>query len=118
MIDNIEPTKDSFHLLQSSGWLNYLIVMVLSLWAGFVSYFQKKKEEFNWLNMFVHISSAGFAGVMAQLVCMHLGIDGPFQAAISGISAYTGTPALVKILMRLKDVQRIFGEDKEQKSDQ
>lgn len=105
MIDHIDAKGT---LLHSSDWLNYIVVMVISLWAGFVSYFTKKVGDFNWLTFLVHLSSAGFAGTMAHFLCMHMGVTGPLVGAISGIAAYTGTPALVKMLMKLKDVQRVL----------
>lgn len=108
---DIQPKESSFILL--SDWPTYLAIMTISIWGGFVSFFERKrKEEFSWLNFFAHLSSAGFAGMMASLACAYFGISGPLTGAMSGVAAYMGTPALIKLAMKLKVVRDLLEGDK------
>lgn len=109
MIDTIEPAKDGSFFLQT-GWLNYLIVMGISLWGGFVSYFSKK-QKFNWGAFFAHQASASFAGLMGYFACLQAGMQGPLMGVVIGVVSYSGTPTLVKLLMKMKDVQRVLMGD-------
>lgn len=108
MIDTIEPKAGSFFL--QTGWLNYLIVMGISLWGGFVSYFSKK-QKFNWGSFIAHQASSSFAGLMGYFACLQAGVSGPLMGVVIGVVSYSGTPALVKLLMKMKDVQRVLMGD-------
>lgn len=105
MFENIDPKESSFFF--HNGWLNYVIVMGISLWGGVVSYFGKK-QKFQLATFFAHQASASFAGLMAFFACEHANVTGPLMGVIIGVAAHSGTPALVKLLMKLKEVQRVL----------
>lgn len=111
MIDTIEPAKDSSSFFLQTGWLNYLIVMGISLWGGFVSYFSKKQQKFDWGSFVAHQASSSFAGLMGYFACLQAGVQGPLMGVVIGVVSYSGTPALVKLLMKMKEVQRVLMGD-------
>lgn len=108
MIDNIDGKSEIF---LHTGWLNYLAVMAISLWGGLVSYFGKKRK-FQWGEFIAHQASASFAGLLAFFACEHANVTGPLMGIVIGVVGYSGTPALVRMLMKLKDVQRVLFGDK------
>lgn len=91
-----------------SWWFTYVWVMVISLWGGLVSFFEKK-EPFSWVRLFAHLLSASFAGMMTYYICKAGGIEGPLVGAICGVASHMGTPAL----LRMKVIRQFI--DKESK---
>lgn len=107
---NIQEHINNKQELLQSGVLTYLGIMVISLWAGLVSYFEKK-EAFAWYAFIAHLSSASFAGMMAFFACDYAGVSGPLMGVVCGVSAHMGTPALIKLAMKLKVVKGFFASD-------
>jgi hypothetical protein len=105
MLDNIESHKDS--ILFNSGWLAYGSVMAVSIWGGLVSYFEKR-EKFSWSGLTAQLLSSSFAGMMTALVCQYANLPTPLMGALSGVAAYMGTPAMVKLARKLKWVRELM----------
>lgn len=95
--------------LMSSDVYTYIFVIWISVWAGIVSFFESKKT-FALLPFLAHISSASFAGMMAFFGCEYAGISGPLTGVVCGVAAHMGTPALIRLAMKLKVVRNIFEE--------
>lgn len=113
MIDNVEQHKDS--LVFHSGWIPYLGVMAISLWGGLVSYFEKR-TKFSWMTLFAHLLSSSFAGMMTFFGCEYAGISGPLTGVLCGVAAHMGTPALIRLAMKLKIVREVLAEQTEGKT--
>lgn len=111
MLENLDQ-KDTVFL--HSGWLTYLAVFVISIWGGMVSYLGRK-GEFSWRKLFAHLTSASFAGMMTAFGCEYAGISGPLMGVLCGVAAHMGTPALIRLAMKLKVVREFFAEDKKDK---
>jgi hypothetical protein len=97
------------HIPISNELLTYLWVGVVSLWGGFVSYFDKM-TAFSWTKLAMHLMSSSFAGCMTFLLCQSSGITGPMSGVFCGVAAHMGTPALINLLMRNPTFKRFFGE--------
>lgn len=52
-------------------WLTTLLLVILAMWAGFVSYLRTlvKGQEFRWLWFASHMSSSALAGLITALLC-------------------------------------------------
>jgi hypothetical protein len=100
----------------NSGIVTYAWVIGISLWGGIVSYFDKK-EPFNMVRLIAHLSSSSFAGLMTFFLCQYGNMPGPLTGVLCGVAAHMGTPALIKLAMRLKYVRQFFAEspDEEKK---
>lgn len=109
MIDNVGQHKDSF--VHGSGWLPYLGVVAISLWGGLVSYFEKK-TKFSWLTLFAHLLSSSFAGMMTYFACESAGISGPLTGVVIGVASHMGTPAMIRLAMKLKIVRNVLEGNK------
>lgn len=101
MMDNKPMPKDTVELLQriqENGILNYLILFMISMWAGVVKYLSSldgKKPTF--LGLLTDVSISGFVGVITALTCQYYELDFLLTAAITGISAHNGTRSLYLI---------------------
>lgn len=107
MFENLDSTKDQ---ILHSDWLTYLGVMAVSFWGGVTSYFEKK-EPFCWRNMFAHLSSSSFAGLLTFMACEYAHISGPLTGVLCGVAAHMGTPALIALAMKLKIVRDVLGKE-------
>lgn len=87
--------------------------MVVSIWGGLVSYFEKR-EKFSWVGLAAQLLSSSFAGMMTALVCQYANLPTPLIGALSGVAAYMGTPAMVKLARKLKWVRELM-DSKESK---
>ncbi len=109
MIDGFDQKETV--VFSSSGWLTYAGVLAISLWGGVVSYFNRK-GKFSWQTFIAHLSSSSFAGMMTFFACEYAGISGPLTGVCCGVAAHMGTPALIKLAMRLKVVRNLLADDK------
>jgi hypothetical protein len=87
---------DSKEQLLTSATFTYLWVIGVSLWGGLVSYFEKK-EPFSFKQLFAHLSSASFAGLMTFYLCQYGHVPEPLTGVFCGVAAHMGTPALLKM---------------------
>lgn len=101
---------DSKQTFINSEYITYLWVIGVSLWGGVVSYFEKK-EPFSWVNLFAHLSSSSFAGLMTFFLCQYGNVPGPLTGVFCGLAAHMGTPALIKLVKRLKPVKQFIDGD-------
>jgi hypothetical protein len=60
---------------QQEWWLTTLLMIVISVWAGFVSYLRTlvRGQAFSWLWFASHISSSALAGLVTVLLCDEYG---------------------------------------------
>lgn len=98
---------DAKEPLVNSTWISYLWVVGVSLWGGVTSYLEKK-EPVTFITFAAHISSASFAGLMTFLLCQYGSIPGPLTGICCGVASHLGTPALIKLAMKLKIVRDFF----------
>lgn len=110
MFENLESSRDSFWV---TGFWPYLGVVGISVWAGLVSFFSKKRK-FTWASLFAHLLSSSFAGVMAYLLCIAMSIPGPMIGVACGIAGHMGTPAFIKLARRFKIVRDLMGDDEQE----
>ncbi len=113
MFENVDAHKGSSFVLHSSV-LTYVSVFVISMWGGLVSFFERK-EAFSWFQLFAHLMSASFAGFMTALLCEYANIQGPLVGLLAGVAAHMGTPALIRLMKKMKVIREFFGDDKDQK---
>lgn len=103
-------TKGSLlNSLLNSELVTYAWVLVISLWGGMVSFFDKK-VAFSWARLFAHLSSSSFAGMMTFMLCDYANVPGPLTGVFCGVAAHMGTPALIKLAMKSKVVKRLLDE--------
>lgn len=101
MTENNHMPKDTVELLQriqENGVIYYLVLLALSMWAGFVKYLSSlngKKPTF--LGLLTDVCTSGFVGVITALTCQYYEVDFLLTAAITGISAHNGTRSLYLI---------------------
>ena len=108
-----QDTKDAF--MQSGVLTTYLTLTGLSIYAGITS-FLETKEPFGWRRFLAHLTSSSFAGMMTGFACQYVNIGGPLQFVIVGAAAHMGTPAVIKLALKLRVVRR-FLEDTDKKAE-
>jgi hypothetical protein len=81
----------------SSGYISYLWVVGVSLWAGVVSFFEQPEAKFSMIKFMIHLSSAAFAGLLTFWICQYGNVPGPLIGVFCGIASHMGTPALLKL---------------------
>ena len=113
MFENVDPHKGQ-EFFANSEWLTYLMVLGISIWGGAVSYFERGRK-FSWRTFIAQISSSSFAGLMVLYSCQYAGIKGPLIGVLCGVAGHMGTPALIKLAMKLKIVRDALGEKEEAK---
>ena len=69
--------------------------------GGLVNYLRKKTAR-DWGQLFVAVLTAGFAGMLAQLLCGWLDADVRLQFAMSGIAGYSGGVLLDDVVKRVR----------------
>lgn len=94
----------------NSEVISYLWVIGVSLWGGLVSYFEKR-EKFDWLNLFAHLMSSSFAGLLTFWLCTYTNAPGPLTGVFCGIAAHMGTPALLKMKIVRQFLDKEFDKD-------
>lgn len=104
---------DSREPFVNSGLVTYAWVIGVSIWGGIVSYFDKK-EAFNAMRLMAHLSSSSFAGLMTFFACQYGKVPGPLTGVLCGVAAHMGTPALIKLSLKLKLVRQFFAETPEE----
>ncbi len=76
-------------------------VSFLSFAGGITSYMRQRKDgvitSFRLGGFLIHMTIAGFVGVITYLVCKGVGLNELLTAAAIGISSHMGTPAIVFI---------------------
>jgi len=108
MFDNVDANHaHKGSLLFHSGWVTYLGVMLLSLWGGLVSYFDRR-DKFSWRTLTAHLLSSSFAGMMTFFACEYAGISGPLTGVFCGVAAHMGTPALIRFAKRARAVRALL----------
>lgn len=105
---------DSKEPFLNTGLITYAWVLGISIWGGVTSYFEKK-EPFSWMNLFAHLCSSSFAGLMTYFLCQYGEIPGPLTGVLCGVASHLGTPALIKLAMKLKFVKQFFEDDSDKK---
>lgn len=108
MLDNVEAHKGSSFWL--TGWWPYFCVLGISVWAGLVSFFAKR-GKFTWPNLFAHLLSSSFAGMMAYLLCVAVNAPGPMMGIACGIAGHMGTPAFIKLARKSKIIRDLLGDE-------
>lgn len=110
--NNMDTKQTTFYSdFINSEVFTYLWVFGVSLWGGLVSYFEKK-EPFNWLHLFAHLSSASFAGLLTYFVCDYGNVPGPLMGVCCGVAAHMGTPALLRMRIFKRILETQFEDDK------
>ena len=96
----------------SGSWLTYLGVIAISIWGGIVKY-MSSPERFTWSSFVAQVMSSSFAGMLVFLACQYSDINGPLTGVLCGAAGHLGTPAIIKLAMKLKFVKAILSDDKE-----
>ena len=71
--------------------------------GGLVNYLRRKTAR-DWGQLFVAVLTAGFAGMMGQLVAGWLNADIRLQFAISGMAGYSGGVLLDDVVTRFRRI--------------
>lgn len=85
-------------------WLTTLLMVVLSSWAGVVSYLRMlvKGLEFKMISFVSHISSSALAGLITVLLCDQYGLSVQWTGIACAISGHMGAEAMKIFEDRLK----------------
>lgn len=82
---------------QSIGWVAslwaWVVLVALSLWGGTASYIsrlKRSKQAFSLVELIGEWVVSGFAGLMAALACLELGLSFPIAAAAAGVAGHMG----------------------------
>ncbi len=75
------------------------LAMIAAIWGGVVSYSRRilSGEHFSAFAAGAHILTAGFAGLLAALACLHADVPVYLAGIISGIAGHMGAE-FIKIL--------------------
>lgn len=73
-----------------------LLAALTALWGGIVSYFRRIQsgEKHSWLSAAMHMTVAGFAGLMCWLGCVQFDVPAPITAICTGLAGHTGAEFL------------------------
>jgi len=85
-------------------WLTTVLMIVLSTWAGVVSYLRMlvKGMEFKMLSFVSHISSSALAGLITVLLCEQYELSIQWTGIACAISGHMGAEAMKIFEDRLK----------------
>ena len=85
--------------LLTSDFLAGILAMFAAIWGGLVSYFSRIQscERYSTFAAGAHILTAGFAGLLAALACLHADVPVYLAGIISGIAGHMGAE-FIKIL--------------------
>ena len=85
-------------------WLTTVLMVVLSIWAGVVSYLRMlvKGLEFKVLAFVSHISSSALAGLVTVLLCDQYGLSVQWTGIACAISGHMGAEAMKIFEDRIK----------------
>ena len=95
------PVLDPQH---HEWWLTTVLMIVLSAWAGVVSYLRMlvKGLEFKMLSFVSHISSSALAGLITVLLCDQYAVSIQMTGVACAISGHMGAEAMKIFEDRLK----------------
>ena len=71
--------------------------------GGLVNHLRRRKSR-DWGQLFVAVLTAGFAGMLAQLVSGWMNLDIRLQFAVAGIAGYGGGVLLDDIVTRFRNI--------------
>lgn len=85
--------------LLTSDYYVAALAMIAAIWGGVVSYSRRilSGERYSTFAAGAHILTAGFAGLLAALACLHAGASVYLAGVISGIAGHMGAE-LVRLL--------------------
>ena len=85
--------------LLTSDYYVATLAMIAAIWGGLVSYFSRIQsgERYSTFAAGAHILTAGFAGLLAALACLHADVPVYLAGIISGIAGHMGAE-FIKIL--------------------
>lgn len=99
--------------LHENGILNWLVLLVISAWAGAVRYLSNLNgRKLVVAELFVEVFTSGFVGLIAGLVCAYYQTPASLSYAIAGIAAHYGTRSLYIIGEFIKRNSASFLADK------
>lgn len=79
--------------------LTYAWVTALSVWGGFVNFYQKVKagtaRPFNIVELIGELATSGLVGIVTFFLCESAGIGQLVTAALVAISGHMGTRAIL-----------------------
>lgn len=83
----------------NSEWVYIWLATITALWGGVVSYFRRVQSGMahSWRNIIIHLSTAGFAGLMCWLGCLYMNAPGPLTAILTGLAGHMGVE-FIKIM--------------------
>lgn len=110
-MNEIDPNAAKETLFQP-GLLTYAAVIGISVWGGVTSFLESDKP-FSWRRFSAHLTSSSFAGMMTGFACQYANISGTLSFVLVGVAAHMGTPALIKLAMKLKVVRNALDENTE-----
>jgi hypothetical protein len=89
---------------QHEWWLTTVLMVILSSWAGVVSYLRMlvKGLEFKMLSFVSHISSSALAGLITVLLCDQYELSIQWTGIACAISGHMGAEAMKIFEDRLK----------------
>lgn len=96
--------RDVLDLQHHEWWLTAVLMVVLSTWAGVVSYLRMlvKGLEFKVLSFVSHISSSALAGLVTVLLCDQYELSVQWTGIACAISGHMGAEAMKIFEDRLK----------------
>lgn len=76
----------------SHDYLVAALAMVCAIWGGLVSYFRRLEQghKHTLFSITAHVSTSGFSGLLAWLLCSHVNTPGPITAIVCGLSGHMG----------------------------
>lgn len=79
-----------------SPWANTVLMVLLSVWAGFVSYLRTlvKGAEFRLLTFLSHVSSSALAGLITALLCDQYDMTVQWTGVACAIAGHMGAEAI------------------------
>jgi len=85
--------------LLTSDYYVATLAMIAAIWGGIVSYSRRilSGERYSTFAAGAHILTAGFAGLLAALGCLHADVPVYLAGVISGIAGHMGAE-FIKIL--------------------
>ena len=86
-------------------WWHIWLAAVTAMWGGLIGYFRRVQEghSHSWTSAFVHLSTSGFAGLLAWLGCMQVHAPGFLTAICTGLAGHMGVEFIRILQKRFKD---------------
>ncbi len=81
-----------------SGWLTYVLILLLSIWGGFVNYLGRIKagvvKRFDLIELVGEFAISSFSGLLFGLIALSFNADSLMAMAIAGVAGHAGARAV------------------------